>query len=65
MRSNHGIESEARNYSGPILYYTDAVFDHFTNPRNTGELSAAETDGFASAGDLACSDELKLWISLP
>jgi len=51
-------------YSGPVLFYTDEVIEHFTRPRNVGELAEDETDGFARIGDPACGDEMKLWISV-
>jgi nitrogen fixation protein NifU and related proteins len=51
-------------YSGPILYYNDHVIDHFTNPRNVGELPENETDGFGLVGDPSCGDQMKLWISV-
>jgi nitrogen fixation protein NifU and related proteins len=50
--------------SGPILYYNDAVLDHFSNPRNVGEMTESETDGFGLVGDPACGDQMKLWISV-
>ena len=25
-------------HTGPILFYNDLVIDHFTNPRNVGEI---------------------------
>jgi nitrogen fixation NifU-like protein len=46
----------------PLLFYNDVVVDHFTNPRNVGELDEAETDGFGLVGDPACGDQMKLWI---
>lgn len=55
---------EQPEYSGPILYYNDTVIDHFTNPRNVGELAENETDGFGLVGDPACGDQMKLWISV-
>jgi nitrogen fixation protein NifU and related proteins len=51
-------------YSGPVLYYNDDVIDHFTNPRNVGELSESETDGYGLVGDPSCGDQMKLWISV-
>lgn len=51
-------------YAGPVLFYTDEVIEHFTRPRNVGELAEDETDGFARIGDPACGDEMKLWISV-
>ncbi len=46
------------------LFYNDQVIDHFTNPRNVGELSESEADGYGLAGDPSCGDQMKLWISL-
>ncbi|MBU1078937.1 MAG: iron-sulfur cluster assembly scaffold protein [Spirochaetes bacterium] len=60
--SDEGIG--ARGFAGPVLYYTDAVIDHFTNPRNVGSLPDGEADGYASIGDPGCGDEMKLWISV-
>lgn len=49
---------------GPVLFYNEIVIDHFMNPRNVGELSTAETDGFGLVGDPACGDQMKLWITV-
>jgi nitrogen fixation NifU-like protein len=49
---------------GPVLYYTDTVIDHFSNPRNIGEMAADEADGYALSGDPLCGDQMKLWISV-
>lgn len=57
-------DSDAPPYAGPILYYSDEVIDHFSNPRNVGELPETETDGYACIGDPGCGDEMKLWISV-
>jgi nitrogen fixation protein NifU and related proteins len=51
-------------YTGPVLYYNETVIDHFTNPRNVGELRENETDGYGLVGDPACGDQMKLWISI-
>jgi nitrogen fixation NifU-like protein len=53
---------EASTYSGPVLFYNETVIDHFTNPRNVGELRTLRTDGCALVGDPACGDQMKLWI---
>lgn len=50
--------------SGPVLYYNDVVMDHVQNPRNVGEMSAEEADGFSITGDSACGDQLYLWIKV-
>jgi NifU-like protein len=42
--------------------YTDAVQDHFINPRNVGEIEHA--DGVGNVGSLACGDALKLTIKV-
>lgn len=55
--------SDLQRLSGPVLFYNDTVVDHFTNPRNVGELDERETDGFAVVGDPSCGDQMKLWIS--
>ncbi len=57
-------EQEEPQYQGPVLFYSDEVIDHFSNPRNVGELPPEETDGYACIGDPACDDEMKLWFSL-
>jgi NifU-like protein involved in Fe-S cluster formation len=49
---------------GPVLFYNEVVIDHFTNPRNVGELSEAETDSFGLVGDPSCADQMKLWIGV-
>ena len=55
---------EGFEYSGPILFYNEAVIDHFMNPRNVGELPEEETGGFGLVGDPSCGDQMKLWISV-
>jgi nitrogen fixation NifU-like protein len=62
--SSEEENTEQPEYSGPILYYNDTVLDHFTNPRNVGELAENETDGYGLVGDPACGDQMKLWISI-
>ena len=56
------VEENAPQPPGPVLYYNEIVIDHFTNPRNVGEMNAAEADGFALIGDPTCGDQMKLWI---
>jgi len=45
-----------------VLFYNETVIDHFTSPRNVGEIDNA--DGFALVGDPACGDQMKLWIRI-
>lgn len=61
--SDNGKDEHPR-HSGPILFYNEDVIDHFTNPRNVGELSESETDGYGLVGDPSCGDQMKLWISI-
>jgi len=57
-------ETDATPPSGPILYYSAEVIDHFTKPRNVGTLPPEETDGYAKVGDAGCGDEMELWLSI-
>ncbi|MEN6321379.1 MAG: iron-sulfur cluster assembly scaffold protein [Syntrophaceae bacterium] len=56
------IEEEPQAHDGPVLFYTDRVIDHFSNPRNVGEMEDA--DGYALVGDPSCGDQMKLWIKV-
>jgi len=50
--------------SGPVLHYTEQVIDHFSNPRNVGEMDPDEADGVALVGDPLCGDQMELWIKV-
>ena len=56
------VSSEQEAPSGPVLFYNEVVIDHFMNPRNVGEMSDAESDGFGLVGAPSCGDQMKLWI---
>ncbi|MFZ2955464.1 MAG: Fe-S cluster assembly protein NifU [Candidatus Ozemobacteraceae bacterium] len=42
--------------------YTDSVIDHFSHPRNVGEIEDANAVG--EVGSLACGDALKLFLKI-
>jgi nitrogen fixation NifU-like protein len=42
--------------------YSEKVMDHFTNPRNVGELEDAS--GVGTVGNPACGDIMKLFIKV-
>ena len=42
--------------------YSDKVMDHFTNPRNVGEI--ADANGVGEVGNARCGDIMKLWIKV-
>ncbi len=42
--------------------YSEKVMDHFSNPRNVGEIEAA--DGTGTVGNPACGDIMKLTIKV-
>ncbi|HXL04202.1 MAG: Fe-S cluster assembly scaffold protein NifU [Firmicutes bacterium] len=42
--------------------YTDKVMDHFTNPRNVGEIEDA--DGVGMVGNPICGDVMKITIEV-
>lgn len=41
---------------------TKNYIDHFSNPRNVGEIENA--DGYAKVGDPSCGDFIKVWINV-
>ncbi len=45
-----------------IGLFTDEVIDHFSNPRNAGELENA--NGIGDAGDPSCGDTMRLYIKV-
>jgi len=55
-------EQGPQSLEGPVLFYNELVIDHFSNPRNVGEIPDA--DGCALVGDPSCGDQMKLWIKV-
>ena len=44
------------------MLYSDKVMDHFTNPRNVGEIENA--DGVGEVGNAKCGDIMKMYIKV-
>jgi nitrogen fixation NifU-like protein len=42
--------------------YTDKVMDHFTNPRNVGEIENA--DGVGEVGNAKCGDIMRMYLKI-
>lgn len=42
--------------------YTDKVMDHFTNPRNVGEIENA--DGIGEVGNVKCGDIMRIYLKI-
>jgi nitrogen fixation NifU-like protein len=42
--------------------YTDKVMDHFSNPRNVGEIENA--DGIGEVGNAVCGDIMKIYLKI-
>jgi nitrogen fixation NifU-like protein len=49
---------------GPILFYNETLIDHFSNPRNVGEMKEADANGYSLISDPSCGDQMKLWIKV-
>ena len=55
-------KEQPSHHEGPVLFYNDLVIDHFTNPRNVGELK--NPDGQVVLGDPSCGDQTTLTIKI-
>ncbi|GHU80975.1 iron-sulfur cluster assembly scaffold protein [Clostridia bacterium] len=44
------------------MLYSDKVIDHFSNPRNVGEIEDA--DGIGEVGSPACGDIMKMYLKI-
>ena len=44
------------------MLYTEKVMDHFTNPRNVGEI--ADADGVGEVGNAKCGDIMKIYLKI-
>ncbi len=45
-----------------MALYTETVMDHFTNPRNVGEIKDA--DGVGEVGNAKCGDIMKIYLKI-
>jgi nitrogen fixation NifU-like protein len=48
--------------NGGFNMYSEKVMDHFTNPRNVGEIDDA--DGIGEEGNPVCGDAMKIFIKV-
>ena len=44
------------------MNYSDAVMDHFTNPRNVGEID--EASGCGTVGNAVCGDIMRIYLDI-
>ena len=44
------------------MQYSEKVMDHFTNPRNVGEMENA--DGVGTVGNAKCGDIMKIYLKI-
>lgn len=44
------------------MQYSDAVMDHFTNPRNVGEIENAS--GCGTVGNAVCGDIMRIYLDI-
>lgn len=42
--------------------YSEKVMDHFTNPRNVGEI--ADADGIGNVGNPVCGDVMRMYLKI-
>jgi nitrogen fixation NifU-like protein len=53
---------EKKGIDGGKSMYSEKVMDHFTNPRNVGEIEDA--DGVGMEGNITCGDVMKIYIKV-
>ena len=45
-----------------MMLYSEKIMDHFTNPRNVGEIEDA--DGIGEVGNAKCGDIMKMFLKI-
>jgi nitrogen fixation NifU-like protein len=56
------LDSRFRGNDKLFVMYTQKVLEHFTNPQNMGSME--NPDGVGVAGNIACGDEMKIYIKV-
>lgn len=57
-----GIGIDASSAEQEKTMYSEKVLDHFTNPRNVGEIEDA--DGVGEVGNAKCGDIMKIFLKI-
>lgn len=55
---------DKKKETGATPFYNETVLDHFINPRNIGEMTDGEADGYAAVGSASCGDLMEVWIKV-
>ena len=53
---------EERENMSQVLEYSEKVMDHFTNPRNVGEIEDAA--GVGTVGNAKCGDIMRMYLDI-
>ena len=53
---------DVENRGGSVMIYSEKVMDHFSNPRNVGEIENA--DGIGEVGNAKCGDIMKMYLKI-
>ena len=46
------------------MLYSERVMDHFTNPRNVGEIADAPNVGIGTVGNAKCGDIMQMFLQI-
>lgn len=67
MNKKQSAKFDGLSKTGQPWYYSEAVKDHFFNPKNLlkhGEEAGFKADGMGRVGSPACGDEMVLWVKI-